>query len=88
MEVEFLSSFLKDLGKTQSKVVKNEVAEIIEEVEAASNLSGIRNIKKLKGHKNAYRIRAGDYRIGIFVEKNRVEFARILNRKDIYKIFP
>jgi mRNA interferase RelE/StbE len=88
MEVEFLSSFLKDLGKIQSKVVKSEVAEILEEVEAASNLSSIRNIKKLKGHKNAYRIRSGDYRIGIFAEKNRVEFARILHRKDIYKIFP
>ncbi|WP_374754821.1 type II toxin-antitoxin system RelE family toxin [Dyadobacter psychrophilus] len=44
--------------------------------------------KKLKGFSNAYRIRIGDYRVGIFVENNIVELARIAHRKDIYKVFP
>lgn len=35
-----------------------------------------------------YRIRIGDYRIGIFVEGKTVEFARVVHRKDIYQQFP
>ncbi len=88
MTTEFSSAFLKDLDKLQSKSVKNDVVQIILEVEAAKNLKEIRNLKKLKGNKNAYRIRSGDYRIGIFAESNTIEFARILHRKEIYRLFP
>ncbi len=38
--------------------------------------------------KFAYRIKIGDYRIGIFVESKVVEMARFVHRKDIYKVFP
>jgi len=51
-------------------------------------IADIRNIKKLKGHSTAYRIRVGDYRIGILFEDNTVNIMRILPRKDIYKLFP
>jgi mRNA-degrading endonuclease RelE of RelBE toxin-antitoxin system len=42
----------------------------------------------LVGFTTAYRIRIGDYRIGIFFKEDTVIFARILHRKDIYKLFP
>ena len=48
----------------------------------------IKNFKKLKGYKNAYRIKIGDYRIGVFIENKIVEFARVVHRKDIYRVFP
>jgi mRNA interferase RelE/StbE len=64
------------------------VLKIIEEAESAYTLSGIKNIKKLKGDNISYRIRLGDYRIGLYFEKGVIEFARIVHRKDIYKIFP
>jgi mRNA interferase RelE/StbE len=51
-------------------------------------LSEIKNVKKLKGFSNAYRIRIGDYRIGVTFENNIVKFARVAHRKEIYKIFP
>ena len=43
--------------------------------------------KKLKGRK-AWRIRVGDYRIGIVLAGQTATFVRFLNRKDIYKYFP
>jgi len=46
------------------------------------------NLKKLKGFKTAYRIRVGDYRIGLFISNDTVEFARVVHQKDIYKVFP
>jgi mRNA-degrading endonuclease RelE of RelBE toxin-antitoxin system len=48
----------------------------------------IGNLKKLKGDENAYRIRIGDYRLGIFFDGETVIFARVLHRKDIYRYFP
>jgi mRNA interferase RelE/StbE len=61
---------------------------LIHEIEAADSLSKISNLKKLSGHKSAYRIRIGDYRIGFFYESEKVIFARIVHRKEIYKVFP
>ncbi len=88
MKVEFLSKFNKDLQKLNVRNVKNSVLHTIIIVESANSLSEIPNIKKLTDHKSAYRIKIGDYRIGIFVGGNVVEFARVVHRKEIYKVFP
>ena len=88
MKVEFLSKFYKDIDKLKDSELKAAIAEIILQLEIANNLSQIPNTKKLKGHKLAYRIKLGDYRIGLFCEGNIVELARFVHRKDIYKIFP
>ncbi len=88
MKVEFLDRFSKDLDKLKVKHVKVGVLKLILRLEAANNLSEIPNLKKLAGHKSAYRIRIGDYRLGMFIEGSSVQLARILDRKDIYKVFP
>ncbi|MDJ0556269.1 MAG: type II toxin-antitoxin system RelE/ParE family toxin [Microcoleaceae cyanobacterium MO_207.B10] len=53
----------------------------------AEKLTEVRNIKKLKGEEKYYRIRVGDYRLGIKVNDSVVNFVRILHRKDIYRYF-
>lgn len=88
MKTEFLSHFDKSLNKLKSKEVKKEVVDAILNVEQAQKLTDIKNLKKLKGHKFSYRIKIGDYRIGIFIENEIVEFAVVAHRKDIYKFFP
>ena len=42
----------------------------------------------MKGVENRYRLRVGDYRIGLAADAATVEFVRILHRRDIYKFFP
>jgi mRNA interferase RelE/StbE len=88
MEIEFLSKFSEDIDSISQKNIKKKLIKTIELCESAKILSDIPQIKKLAGHKNAYRIRIGTFRIGIFLEGNRIQFARILDRKDIYKVFP
>ncbi len=88
MITKFTGRFYKDLDKLNRASVKKDILDIIENVEKATYISEIHNIKRLQGHPNAYRIRSGDYRIGLFVENNVIEFARVAHRKDIYKIFP
>ncbi|RZK15918.1 MAG: plasmid stabilization protein [Hymenobacter sp.] len=88
MKTTFNRHFLKDIGKLPTAELKNEIADIILAVEAANNLAEVQNTKKLKGFKTAYRIRVGDFRIGLVVTQQTVEFVRVVNRKDIYKLFP
>ncbi len=76
------------MDKIHLKSVKRSIADVIDDVKQAKSLSQIKNIKKMKGFTSSYRIRIGDYRIGIFVEGDIVEFARVLNRREIYRYFP
>ncbi len=88
MNIEFRRSFEKDLQKILDADLLTRVQEIIEEFENAESLTEIRNIKKLKGEEEYYRIRVVDYRLGIKVNDGIVSFVRILHRKEIYRYFP
>lgn len=88
MKVEFRESFAKDLKGVKDKGLLKRAKEIIEVIEKADSLVEIHNLKKLKGGGNYFRLRIGDYRIGIALEDNTVVFVRFLNRKNIYKYFP
>jgi mRNA interferase RelE/StbE len=88
MQVEFLSKFSKDVNRLSLKSVKSNLVKLIQLIESSDNLNNIPNIKKLVGHRSAYRVRIGDYRVGFFYENHKVLFARVVHRKDIYKVFP
>ncbi|MFN5170645.1 MAG: type II toxin-antitoxin system RelE family toxin [Cyclobacteriaceae bacterium] len=88
MRVEFLKTFYQDLDDINSGAVKARILALIEQVEQLTTLRQVPNLKKLSGFQTAYRIRVGDYRVGIFVQGDLVQFARVKNRKDIYRIFP
>ena len=88
MKVEFLEKFNKDLDDIRVSFVKKAIERVILEAESANNIHQIRNMKKMKGSSIAYRIRIGDYRIGVYCEHGIIQFARVANRKDIYRVFP
>jgi len=88
MQVAFTKQFEKQFDKTTDYSLKNEITKLVNKTISASRISDIPNIKKLKGYKTAYRVRIGDYRIGLLIENGIVIFVVIGHRKDIYKIFP
>ena len=88
MQVAYLAKFSKDLDNLRSTSNKKSILVIIKRIKSANSINDIPNLKKLTGYRNAYRIRSGQFRIGIFIENNVVQFARIVHRKDIYKLFP
>ena len=88
MNLEFKASFVRDLKKIKDEKLKGRVQEVIEAFEQAHSLQEIENVKKLKGNDRYYRVRIGDYRIGLAVEEDVVTFVRILQRKDVYRDFP
>lgn len=88
MKLAFKTSFAKDLKRVKDKILLKQVREIIQEVEAAKSVLEIRNLKKLKTQGRYYRIKLGDYRIGLTIENDAVTFVRLLYRSEIYRYFP
>jgi mRNA interferase RelE/StbE len=84
----FKSSFAKGLRKIKEKKIKQQVLDIIQQVEKASDLQGINDLKQLKGVDKYYRLKMGDYRFGLILEQDTLPFVRFLHRKDIYRYFP
>ena len=62
--------------------------EAIDQVESAASINDMSNLKKMQGFDTYYRIRVGDYRIGIEIYEGQVIFVCFLHRKDIYRYFP
>jgi len=88
MEILYEESFLKDLSNLKDKKVKTKLRSIIEDIKKAENQKCIRNLVRLQDHKTYYRIRIGNYRLGIEIIDNKIILVRMLHRKDIYKYFP
>lgn len=89
MKVEFKKSFAKDLKKkSNDRRLSAKVEQIIEQVDEAEDTHQIPNLNKLKAEGNFYRIRSGDYRLGLIIEDDTVTFVRLLNRSEIYRYFP
>jgi mRNA interferase RelE/StbE len=88
VRVSFEASFARDLKGIKDKALLRRVEQVIAEVKATTALSEIKNLVKMRGYATFYRIRLGDYRIGIEVLEDEVVFVRMLHRRDIYRYFP
>ena len=89
MNTKYLPSFLKDLKALKSTPEFASIkALVFEEIPAIPDFEDIRNLKKLKGTENCYRLRIGDYRIGLIFKDETITFVRVLHRKEIYRYFP
>jgi mRNA interferase RelE/StbE len=88
MQIELTHKFQKQVEGCHDRRIRSKILSIIEAVLASESLKGFPNLKKLTGTKNSYRIRMGDYRIGLVIEDNVVIFAAFDHRSDIYKYFP
>ena len=88
MKVEFKKSFLKDIETLGDESTRDGVRKVIAQVEQASALHEIQNVKKLRRDTQYYRIRIGEYRLGLLLQEDTVVFVRCLHRKDIYRYLP
>jgi len=89
MNVVFDTSFSKSLRKLKIKWLKKRIEQIILEAEQVDSIRDLSGVKKMEGFKNFYRIRVGEYRVGVELEDgSTVRFILVADRKDIYKKFP
>jgi mRNA interferase RelE/StbE len=87
VEFEFRESFLRDVKHIKEKTVKKKIAAVITKAKSASSIFAMKNVKKMEGG-DYYRVRIGNYRIGIKLQGKTLIFLRCLHRKEIYRYFP
>lgn len=89
MEVRYRKLFLKDLKKLKGQPVYEKVYNLtFITLPAMEALQSLTQVKAMKGFANRYRIRVGNYRIGIEVNADTVEMMRVLHRREFYRYFP
>ncbi len=67
MRTVFRRSFERDLRRLRDETLRRRIREAIEQVEAAENLQDVAKLRQKTGFRGFYRIRIGDYRLGIAV---------------------
>jgi mRNA interferase RelE/StbE len=88
MQLKIERKFLKDVEALSEKGIKKQIAIVVERLKDAENLKEIVQIKPMQGAVGYYRIRIGDYRMGLKMEDGVVILLRIKHRKEIYRVFP
>lgn len=88
MLVQYNKKFLKDLSSLPKKDREKIENFVFEEINQYANSAEINKLEKLSGYQYYYKIRFGNYRVGIKLEEETVTFERVLHRKEIYKLFP
>jgi mRNA interferase RelE/StbE len=87
--VRYTKTFLKELARLPKNVRGRAEAIVFGgEIKEDPYLNG--KTQKLSGFKSFYKIRIGDYRIGLLIDEDNqiIEFQRILHRREIYRKFP
>jgi mRNA interferase RelE/StbE len=89
MKILYTNSFSKDLDRIRHQAkIKKRLLELIDKIKQIGSLADLNDVRKIVGYQGYYRIRVGDYRLGIKVTENSIEMVRFLHRKEIYRRFP
>jgi mRNA interferase RelE/StbE len=89
VKVFYAKALARDLEAiSHSPGVKKRLSKLIEMLKAVDRLDAIQHLRKIEGYDCYYRLRVGDYRLGLKLSGDTVELIRFLHRRDIYRRFP
>ena len=88
-QVEYTKKFLKELASLPKDTQSRVESIVFRELET-ENPFELGYLRKLRGYKDKYKIRVGDYRIGVAVNKKnkKITCQRVAHRREIYQSFP
>lgn len=88
-KVEYTKRFLKELAFLPLDIQSRIESIVFRELES-ENPFELGYLNKMKGYKDKYKIRVGDYRVGLTVDKKSqiIICQRVAHRREIYQIFP
>ena len=88
-QVEYTNRFIKELAALPAEI-KTRIEPIVFQSLESDNPFALGYLEKMKGYPDKYKIRVGDYRIGLTVDAptNTLICQRVAHRRDIYRIFP
>jgi mRNA interferase RelE/StbE len=89
VKILYAKALVKDLeAVSRNPGVRVRLNKLIEKLKTIDSLKELQGIKKIEGYDCYYRLRVGDYRLGLKLSGNTVEIIRFLHRRDIYRRFP
>lgn len=88
MRVEYRKKFLKQLAELPATVRPKIEQFAFENLAQAGSIFELGKIEKMQGYDDFYKVRFGDYRVGLIVKDDVVVVATVMHRKEIYKFFP
>ena len=88
MEIRYGAGFNRDLARIRNPDLSRRIERIIEDLTAASTITEVRGVRRMTGAERHYRIRIGDYRLGVSVDGDAVTLLRFAHRSEIYRVFP
>ncbi len=88
-KVEYTKTFLKELARLPQEVRERAETVVFHELPTRDPFQ-VGYVEQMKGYRDKYKIRIGNYRIGITIEKQNqlIICQRVAHRKDIYRVFP
>ena len=88
MEIRYGAGFNRDLARIRNPDLSRRIERIIGDLKAASTITDVRGLRSMTGAERHYRIRIGDYRLGVSVDGDAVTLLRFVHRREIYRVFP
>ena len=87
MEIRRERRFTLDLRRVRSDQMQRRVRRKLAEMEAAPSLAHVSSVEKMAGSENHYRIRIGNYRLGLEMD-GETAILQSAPRDQIYRTFP
>lgn len=85
----YKKTFLKDLAAIPKRHRSRIERLVFDEIPASENIFTDFDIDRMKGYDHYWRIRIGQYRVGIRITgDNTIIFYRVKSREEIYRAFP
>ena len=88
MEIRYHNQFHRDLRRIGNPSLAAQLEQVIEELKAASTIRDVRGVSRMTTRGEHYRIRIGEYRLGITMDGQTAILRRFLPRGEIYRRFP
>jgi mRNA interferase RelE/StbE len=88
VKVKYRKKFLKELSLIPS-VQRIKIEQLVfKSLPEADSIHEIGSIEQMKGYPFCFKVRFGNYRIGLRMEDDVIVLEKALHRKDIYRHFP
>ena len=88
MKVRYSKRFLKQLSKIPLSTRNKIETFVFTELPSIEHIENSGKIEKMKGYEGFYKIRFGNYRIGMHVQHDTLVLKIVMHRNDIYNYFP
>ena len=88
MNLDPSPAFNRDLRRIRNSDLQRRIVRKIQELEAADSISEVAGVRPMTGSERHYRIRIGDYRLGLEVVGDVAVLLRFGHRREFYRHFP